>query len=267
MSTQRPPTFSPGTFSPGTFTPDAGPAPAVRRILAATRAELGIVLRNGEQLLLALVIPVAVLLALTLTHVFALAAPRVQTVTPGVLTLAVLSSAFTGQAIGTAFDRRYGVLLRLAAAGLTRRSVFAGKLGSVLTVAIGQILVLSLVAALLGWHPAHTWALAVPLVLVAVLGMTHLALLLGGTMRAEAVLALANLLWLLMVGIGGVLAPLSSAPHWLAVVGGLTPVGALSDGLHAVLSAGSAPDLRVWLVLLIWWFVAQAAAERWFRWQ
>lgn len=262
-----PPSTRSGPFAPGTFTPDAGPAPGLRRIVAASRAELGVQLRNGEQLLLALVIPIAVLLALTLTHVISLTSPRIQTVTPGVLTLAVLSSAFTGQAIGTAFDRRYGVLLRLAAAGLTRRSVFAGKLGSVLTVATGQVIVVSVVAALLGWRPTGTWLLAVPLILLAVLAMTHLALLLGGTLRAEAVLAVANILWLVMVGIGGVIAPLASAPHALAVIGGLTPVGALSDGLHAVLGAGEVPTLRVWLVLLVWWVVAQLAAERWFKWQ
>lgn len=259
-------------FPPGTFSPDPRPARWSTRVLAATRAELSIQLRNGEQLLLALVIPLAVLVGLTVTRVVELPVPaggsRVDVVAPGALTLAVVSSAFTAQAISTAFDRRYGVLLRLAAAGMSRRLVFAAKTCSVLAVVAGQLVVLTVAALLLGWRPAAAgWPWAVLLVLLAVAALVSLALLLGGSLRAEAVLAGANVLWLVFVGLGGVIAPLTAAPHWLAVVGGLTPVGALSDGLHAALGAGEVPGLRVWLVLLVWWLVAGAAAERWFRWQ
>ncbi|WP_029135961.1 ABC transporter permease [Nakamurella lactea] len=255
------------TFPDGIFRPDPRPASAARMVLAAASTELRIQLRNGEQLLLAVVIPLGVLLGLTLTTVIDLDEPRIDTVTPGVLTLAVLSSAFTAQAIATGFDRRYGVLKRLAATGMSRSLLIAGKCGSVLAVACGQVLLIGVVAAILGWHPAGSWPFAIPLLLLGVIAMVGLALLIGGTLRAEAVLALANLIWLVLVGIGGVIVPLSSAPGWLRTVGGLTPVGALSDGLHAALNSDVVPSARVWLVLIVWTLAAWAATVRWFKWQ
>ncbi len=260
-------TPDPAVFAPGTFAPDPRPSSPGRMTLAATRTELRIQLRNGEQLLLAIVIPVAVLLGLTLTGLIRLDEPRVDTATPGVLALALLSSAFTGQAITTAFDRRYGVLQRLAAAGMSRSLLLAGKCGSVLAVVCGQFAVLGFVAALLGWHPAGSWPLAVPVSLLGVLALVGMALLIGGTLRAEAVLAVANLLWLAMVGIGGVIVPLTAAPGWLRTVGDLNPVGALSDGLRAALQLDTAPTLRIWSVLVVWAVAAWAATVRWFRWQ
>lgn len=254
-------------FAPGTFSPDPRPSSPGRMTLTATRTELRIQLRNGEQLLLAIIIPVAVLLGLSLTTLIELDDPRVGTATPGVLALALLSSAFTGQAITTAFDRRYGVLQRLAAAGMSRWLLLAGKCGSVLAVVCGQFAVLGIVAALLGWHPAGSWPLAVPVSLLGVMALVGMALLIGGTLRAEAVLAVANLLWLAMVGLGGVVVPLTAAPGWLRAVGDLTPVGALSDGLRAALQQDTAPTLRIWSVLLVWAVAAWAATVRWFRWQ
>lgn len=253
-------------FRPGTFVPDPRPSSAARMTLAATRTELRIQLRNGEQLLLAIIIPVAVLLGLTLTTLIDLDHPRVDTATPGVLALALLSSAFTAQAITTAFDRRYRVLQRLAAAGMSRWQLIAGKCGSVLAVVCGQFVVLGIIAALLGWRPAGSWPLAIPISLLAVIALVGIALLIGGTLRAEAVLAVANLLWLAMVGIGGVIVPLTAAPGWLRTVGGLTPVGALSDGLRAALQQGAAPGVRIWLVLLVWAAAAWTATVRLFRW-
>lgn len=236
-------------------------------MLAASATELRIQLRNGEQLLLALIIPIAVLIGLTLTTVIDLAGRRVDVVTPGVFTLAVLSSAFTAQAISTAFDRKYGVLQRLAVAGVSRTVLLTGKCCSVLVVVVGQLVVLGIVAAVLGWHPAGTWPWAVPVLLLGVAALVGLALLVGGTLRAEAVLAVANLVWLVLVGLGGIIVPLSSAPGWLHVIGSLTPVGALSDGLHDALRLDVGPGLRVWLVLLAWVAIGWTATLKAFRWQ
>ena len=107
-------------------------------------------LRNGEQLLLAVVIPVIVLvgmvrgadrLGLDYDH------PVVDVVTPGVLALAVMSTAFTSLAIATAFERRYGVLKRLGASPLPRSGLLLGKVCALLMVEVLQLLVLSLVGA------------------------------------------------------------------------------------------------------------------------
>lgn len=258
-------------FPAGTFTPDPRPSSPARRAVATAVLDLRLLVRNGEQLLLALVIPLAALVGGTLVTVIDLPEPRINAVTPGVLALAVLSTAFTAQAITTGFDRRYGVLRRLAAAGMGRLQLVLSKVIAALVVLLGQYLVLLAVAALLGWRPAGPALPAVAwTVLLTVLGAAAflgLALLLGGTLRAEAVLGLANLAWLLLVAVGGVIVPLTSAPGWLATVGALTPSGALTGGLRAVLQDGHAPSIAAVLVLLGWTVLGWAGTVTWFKWQ
>ena len=254
-------------FPPGSFTADPRRAAPWAMVRAATGLELKMLIRNGEQLLLAIVIPLAVLIGLTTMKIVQLDDPRVDTVTPGVLALAILSTAFTSQAITTAFDRRYGVLKRLAAAGVGKGLLVVGKCGAALMVIVGQWVLLGVVALLLGWHPHGN---PVWLVLLALLGAATfigLALLLGGTLRAEAVLAFANIIWFVMVLIGGVVIPLTKSPQWLRVVGELTPAGALSDGLRAVLQTGTAPSAGNLLVLLVWILIGWVGTVRWFKWQ
>jgi ABC-2 type transport system permease protein len=253
-------------FAPGAFAPRPGRASAFRMTVAAALQETRMTMRNGEQLLLAVVIPLGVLVLLTLADVGDFADPRIQTVMPGVLALAVMSSAFTSQAIVTGFDRRYGVLKRLAATGFPRWLLLAAKCGSTLVVIIVQFVVLIVAGLLLGWQPAGDPAWGVLIVVLAAAAFVGLALLLGGTLRAEAVLGLANLIWLLLVAVGGVIAPLSSAPNWLRVLGGLTPAGALSNGLRAVLTDGVAPTITSVLVLLGWLLIGWLGTWRWFRW-
>ncbi|MET3803561.1 ABC-2 type transport system permease protein [Nakamurella sp. UYEF19] len=254
-------------FAPGAFTADPRRAPGWQMVRAASGLELKMLLRNGEQLLLALIIPLAVLIGLTSVSIADLASPRIATVTPGVLALAIMSTAFTSQAITTGFDRRYGVLKRLAAAGVGRPLLIAGKCGAALVVIVGQWVVLGAVALIMGWHPHGNPAWLVLLVLLGAAAFIGLALLLGGTLRAEAVLALANLIWFAMILVGGVIIPLTKAPHWLRVIGELTPAGALSDGLHAVLQNGVGPAALSVLVLAGWVVVGWAGTVRWFQWQ
>ena len=254
-------------FAPGDFTADPRRAPAWQMVRAASGLELKLLLRNGEQLLLAVLVPLAVLIGLATTTVIELQSPRIDTVTPGVLALAVLSTAFTSQAITTAFDRRYGVLKRLAAAGVGKPLLVAGKCGAALVVIAGQWLLLGAVALVLGWHPHGNPAWVVLLGLLGAAAFIGLALLLGGTLRAEAVLAFANVIWLALVVVGGVVIPLTRAPDWLHVVGEFTPAGALSLGLHAVLQAGTGPSALSLAVLAAWIVVGWAGTVRWFQWQ
>lgn len=254
-------------FPRGTFSPDPAPAPVRRRITATAGLELRLTVRNGEQLLLALIIPVVALIGGTLITVISLPEPRVNAVVPGVLVLATLSSAFTSQAITTGFDRRYGVLKRLAAAGVGRAQLIAGKCVATLAVIAGQCVVLGATALALGWRPVGNplWALAV--ILLGTAAFIGPALLLGGTLRAEAVLAVANLVWLGFVMVGGIIVPLDQSPTVLRTVGELTPAGAMSQALRAVLQDGSAPPLLSIVILSAWIAVGWAATVRWFKWQ
>ncbi|WP_366146478.1 ABC transporter permease [uncultured Pseudokineococcus sp.] len=227
-------------------------------------------LRNGEQVLLTLVLPALVLVGLSRTEVVDLGlAPgerAVDVVAPGVLALAVLSTAFTGQAIATGFDRRSGVLRLLATTPLGRGGLLAGRVLGVLAVEVVQVLVLGAVALAVGWRPDPVGLLpGALLVLVGTAALTALALLLAGVLRAEAVLAVANLVWAALLVGGGVVVPAAALPGaWGALVHVL-PSGALGEGLRRASADGSL-DVPALLVLAVWAVVAAAAARRWFRW-
>jgi ABC-2 type transport system permease protein len=115
---------------------------------------VGLIAGNAEQLLLALVLPVLLLVALNEVSTPDLGpGRRIDVLTPGVLALAVMSTSFTSQAIATGFDRRYGVLRMLGTTPLGRSGLLAGKVLAVLAVQAVQLLVLGGVALALGWQP------------------------------------------------------------------------------------------------------------------
>src|SRR5690606_28074556 len=130
--------MTPPAFPAGTFTPRPGPGSPRRMLAAQAATELRLALRHGEQVLLTVLIPVVLLVGLTLVPVVPLPEPRVAAVAPGVLALAVMSTAFTGQAIALGFDRRYGVLRRLAATAIPGWLLVAGRLVAVLGVVVAQ---------------------------------------------------------------------------------------------------------------------------------
>ncbi|MDN5934067.1 MAG: ABC transporter permease, partial [Pseudonocardia sp.] len=233
-----------GAFVPGTFTPRPGAGAPGRMLAAQAGTELRLALRNGEQVLLTLLIPVVLLVGLTLLTIVPLPEPRVDAVTPGVLALAVMSTAFTGQAIAFGFDRRYGVIRRLAATALPRWLLVAGRLAAVLGVVAIQMVVLGAIAATLGWRPAAAGLVwAVPLVLLGSAAFGALGILLGGTLRAEVTLAVANVVWFVLLLAGGIVIPVSQLPDPLAAVAAILPSGALAEGLRTGLTTGAPPGL------------------------
>ncbi|MDT7713712.1 MAG: type transport system permease protein [Pseudonocardiales bacterium] len=250
-------------FAPGTFTPQPGAGAPLRMLAAQSGTELRLALRNGEQVLLTLLIPIVLLVGLSTLDVVPLPEPRVAAVVPGVLALAVMSTAFTGQAIALGFDRRYGVVRRLAATALPRWLLVAGRLVAVLGVVALQVVVLCALAVALGWRPEPSglgWALL--LVLLGCAAFGSLGILLGGSLRAEITLAVANLVWFVLLLAGGIVVPLGMLPGPLAGVGAVLPSGALAEGLRTALSAGHAPSAVQVLVLVGWTVVASALALR-----
>lgn len=237
------------------------------RVLAQARFEALGLLRHGEQLLVSLVLPLLAMLVLVSAPFPELATgrwagtDRVDLVVPGVLALAVLSTAFTGQAILLGFERRWGVLRLLGTTPLGRDGLLVAKALSVLAVLTVQVAALGTVGALLGWRPAA--AGLVPALVAVVLGAAAFALLaacLGGSLRAEAVLALANLVWVLLAVGGGALLPLSALPPAVAPLVAVLPSAALGEALRAGLVHG------VWewsaLGVLAGWGAAAAVAAR-----
>jgi ABC-2 type transport system permease protein len=251
--------------------PAPGAAPLRRMVGAQAALELRTLARNGEQLLLTLIIPVLLLVAFGHAALVSVGpGSRIDFVMPGILALAVLSTAFTSLAIGTGFERRYGVLKRLGASPLSRQGLIGAKTLTVLAVEAIQAVIILSVGALLGWTPHASGAavLWVPLLLVAgTAAFSGLAMLMAGTLRAEATLAAANLLYLVMLGLGGVLFPLTKFPAGARPVLRLLPAGALSDGLRSVLAHAAGLPVRDLLVLCAWAVAGIALAARTFRWE
>lgn len=244
----------------------AGAAPVTARVLAQAGFETRAVLRNGEQLLLTLVLPVLLMVGVARTGVVRLdATDRISVVAPGAIALAVLSTAFTSQAIATGFDRRSGVLRLLATTPLGRGGLLAGKVLAVLAVEVGQVVVLAGIAAALGWRPTGL-APAGALLVLGTAAFVSLGLLIAGVLRAEAVLAVANLVWVLLLAGGAVLLPADQLPAPLAAVARVLPSGALGEGLRDALTGGGL-GLGPVLVLLAWTAVAGTLAARYFRWE
>ncbi|WP_084467864.1 ABC transporter permease [Actinokineospora inagensis] len=227
------------------------------------RTEAALTLRNGEQVLLTLLIPLALLIGLDLVHVVKLPEPRVDNLVPRVFALAVMSTAFTGQAIALGFDRRYGVLKRLAATALPRWLLVAGRVVGCLAVVAIQLVVLGVVGALLGWAPSAAGLVwTVVLVVLGTLTFGALGVLLGGALKAEVVLALANVVWLVLLLAGGVVLTTDTLPSGMADVVRLLPSAALTQALTDVLAHHAAPALSTVVTLVGWGALAGLAATR-----
>ncbi|MCI0686010.1 MAG: ABC transporter permease [Sporichthyaceae bacterium] len=226
-----------------TLTPHPGAAGQPRMLAAQTALETRLLLRNGEQLLLLLIIPLMLLLLLSELAIVELPTDRrVDFLAPGIIALAIMSTAFTGQAVATGYERRYGALRRLATTPLRRRTLVAGKTLTVLAVELLQVGVLTATALLLDWRPDPGPAgvvAAAALVVTGTAAFSGLGLLLAGTLRAEATLATANLIYLVLLLTGGVLVPLDRYPEAIRPVLELLPITLLSDGLRTALDAGA----------------------------
>jgi ABC-2 type transport system permease protein len=253
------------------FAPAPGAAPLPRMVAAQARMESRLILRNGEQLLLAVVVPLLVLVGgieaarhidLHLHH------RAVDVLTPGVFALAIMSTSFTSLAIATGFERRYGVLKRLGSSPLPRSGLLAGKIGALLVVEALQVVVVAVAALAFGWRADWTVSGVAGAVLSVLLGTAAFAsigLFLAGVLRPEATLAAANLIYLLLMAGGAVVLPSHSyggAGHVLA----LLPSGALGNGLRASFLDGTLPWQHLG-VLVVWAAVGTGLTARTFTWE
>jgi ABC-2 type transport system permease protein len=249
------------------WAPAPGAAPRGRMLAAQARLELRLLLRNGEQVGLTLLIPLLLLVFFNLPILYSLGGRRVDFVVPSIMALSVMSASFTGLAIGTGFERKYGVLKRLGGTALPRSTLLLAKTLAVLGLEAIQLVLIAALGLVLGWHPHGDPALALLLVLVGTVTFGALGLLLAGTLRAEVTLAAANLGWLILLFCGGIAVPLSKYPNGVADVLRLLPSAALSDGLHHILQRGHGLPVGAVVTLLVWAALAVPAAARWFRWE
>lgn len=239
------------------------------RVLRQAGWETGLLLRNGEQLLLTIAIPIGILLVLTLTDFLpgstSSSDDRVASALAVVLAVSVVSSGFTSLAIATAFERRSGALRFLGTTPLSRTELLGGKLLATLIVTAISALVTVVTAALLGWRPGSGGLWAALVVVLGVAAWVPWGLALGGSLRAEAVLAIANGAFLVILMFGGIVIPASSLPGALGTAVGYLPSGSLVNGLSAALAQGMLSIPAV-VILALWAGAGTVVASRVFRW-
>lgn len=235
-------------------------------ILTHAGWEIRSIMRNGEQLMVTFILPIIALLALLHFDGVGLPKPHSAYAAAGSLAMAVIASSFTSQAIAIAFDRRWGVLRMFSTTPLGPRGLLLGKAIAVAGVVVFQVLVLIAVAMVVvgGWPVASVTAAALIALTVTLGTLTFvaLALCIGGTLRPEAVLAVANIAFVLMVVAGGVLMPVGTGlTGWFLL---LTPFGALGEAMRGAIF-GTLPVLPL-IVEAVWAVLLSFLAVRFFRW-
>jgi len=245
----------------------------MKLIVPQLRLELSMMLRNYEQLLVVLVIPVGVLLFFGNVNVLP-DSVNLDRVVSSVLALAVMSTAMVSTGIATGFERSYHVLKRLGATPLGRNRLVLAKAGAVGGVEIGQAAIVLVIAAVMGWSASDaSWVRIVAAMLLGTFAFAGIGLTLAGRLRAEVNLAAQNGLYLVLLAVGGVIVPVDELPSSMQGVARLLPSGALAEVLHASLNtaadatgtAASSASLGTWLVLAAWAMVAPLVAARLFR--
>ena len=247
-------------------------APVTRSISALAALELKLTARRGENILATIIIPVAVLLFFAGTSVIPLATHPVDFLLPGSIALGLIAAGMVNLGIATGYDRSYGVLKRLGGSPLPRWGLIVAKLLAVGVLEIVQVVVLIAAAVfVLGWTPGPAWSPVLFLVAL-VLGtaaFAGLGLLLAGTLRAEATLALANALFLGFLMLGGIILPVDHLPGFLQPIAGFLPATALSELLRYALDSGGpllvSPAAPLG-ILAAWAVAAIALTIRTFRW-
>ena len=253
------------------LSPKPGSASRTAMLRSQVSMELRLLSRNGEQLLLTLIIPLVLLiLGARADQVVDLGPGRpIDIITPGILALAVLSTSFTSLAIATGFERRYGVIKRLGASPLPRWGLLVGKIGAVAIIEVVQLAVLSGVGLLLGWEPHGGLVVVLQVLMLVVLGTAafgSLGLLIAGILRAEATLAVANLVYVLLLVGGGLIVPLSRYPEAASHALQVLPSGALGQGLRDTF-AGNGPGAFSVVVLIMWAVCCGLGVSKTFKWE
>lgn len=241
----------------------------MRAFAAQTRTELLLSLRNGEQLLVSIVIPLLLLVFFSSVDVLPVpegVVDRVDFLAPGILALAVMSSAMVSLGIGTGFERQYHVLKRLGSTPLGRGRWVTAKVALVVGLLVIQCIVIVAVALLLGWSPGGSPWSAPLAILLGAAAFAGIGLLMAGTLRGTLTLALANGLYLVLLLLGGMIVPFDRMPGPIGTLGRVLPSGALSQVLQSCLRSGAPPAGGSWIVLLVWAVAMPLLAARLFRW-
>ena len=239
-----------------------------RGVVAQTRAELALTLRRGESLLVSFAIPIGILVFFSKVNTVDTGfRDPLDFLVPGVLALAVMSTAMVSLAIATGYERRYGVLKRLGSTPLSRGGLLAAKTVNVLAIEALQFVVIIVTGIALGWHVDAGILLALVLLVLGTIAFAGIGLTMAGTLRAEATLAGANGLFLVLLFIGGMAYPLDRLPTVLEEIAKVLPAAALSASVRGALAPSAHVPGWSLVVLAVWAVGAPLVASRVFRWE
>jgi len=236
-------------------------------VLVQLRTELRILLRNGEQLLLILGIPVFLLVFFGSVDVLPTGdgAP-IDFLVPGIIAVAVMSTSMVSLGISTGFQRSYGVFTRLGLTPLGTSRLIVAKSLAIAIVEVIQIALIFVVGVAMGWRAdASGLAAVVAGVVGGTLAFSGIGLFLAGRLRAEVNLATQNGLYLVLLLTSGMIIDTDSMPSIVDSTSKWLPARSLADVIrfHA---RGDVAEAQAWLTLLVWAVVAPLVAARAFRW-
>jgi ABC-2 type transport system permease protein len=141
--------------------------------------------------------------------------------------------------------------------------MIAGKSVAVCIVVVLQAGLLGVIGFALGWRPTVPGlALGAAVIALGTVMFAAMGILLGGTLKAEIVLALANILWFVMLAFGS-LVLLSRLPHAAQLLVRIVPSGALAHALENAVTG--VVDWFGLVVLTCWAIILARLATRLFR--
>ena len=231
------------------------------------RQELTVMARNGEQLLLLVGIPVLLLVFFSQIDILPTQGlTAVAFLVPGILALAVMSTAMVSLGIATGFERSYGVLKRLGTTPLGTRRLVLAKVVATCIVEAAQLALLVVVGIALGWRPVDTnWLAATAAVVLGTTCFAGIGLTLAGRLRAEVNLAAQNGLYIVLLLLGGIIVPNDELPKVVRSLAEWLPSNALSELLRSAFN-GYEIVVRSIVVLLVWSVATCALATIYFKW-
>lgn len=231
------------------------------------RQELTVMARNAEQLLLLVGIPVLLLVFFSQIDILPTQGlTAVAFLVPGILALAVMSTAMVSLGIATGFERSYGVLKRLGTTPLGTRRLVLAKVVATCIVESAQLALLVVVGIALGWRPVDTnWLAATAAVVLGTTCFAGIGLTLAGRLRAEVNLAAQNGLYLVLLLLGGIIVPNDELPKVIRSLAEWLPSNALSELLRSAFN-GYEIVARSIVVLLVWSVATCATATIYFKW-
>lgn len=231
------------------------------------RQELTVMARNGEQLLLLIVIPIMLLVFFSQTDFLTTTSEnKIDFLMPGIVSLAVMSTAMVSLGIATGFERSYGVLKRLGTTPLGTRRLVLAKVAAICAIEIAQLVLLIFVGQLLGWNPSQVnLAQILLLLLIGTSCFAGIGLTLAGRLRAEINLAAQNGLYLALLLLGGIFVSNDELPKTLGDVAQVLPSSLLSSLLRNSFTSNHLATTDL-IALCVWALSACAFAVISFKW-